>query len=777
MTPRKTSVLARPALWVCAPAFFASAASLAAAQTPGGILLGLVVAALGAIAIAILVERRIGAIAGALGKIARGDRYMILPAMAADGAIRHFGDAADSMRAALIESDNLAIDQKRQETEARLRHAGHGFFTRRFRSAVDQVVADFNQAGGRISATATELSDRNRQMGREVEHATSAATAAARDVEGVASAAREMQGLIAQSGTLVSAARDAAARTAGELERVDETVRSLSATADRIGAVIRLIHDIAEQTSLLALNATIEAARAGEAGRGFAVVASEVKQLAHRTEQATKEIGGQVTDIQTAVGETALAIATVGESVGAMREVNLNLDGMIADQSRQLERIGSEAMAVADTVGAVLPGIRSIVEDVTAAGETVLQTATDLLGRSETLVKSVNVYFADLDHGAIRIGILHSLSGTLTASERPLQQMLVMMIEALNEKGGLLGRPVEAVILDPRSDTQTYADQAEALLVKHQVAAIFGGWTSASRKALLPVLARHDGLLFYPSQYEGEETSPNILYMGGTPHQQALPAVDYLRVAGRRRFFLLGTDHVYPRITNEILRNYLIAQGIGRDAIEECYTAFGETAWDAVVGRIRKFAGSGQTAIVSTLSGDANVHFFRALMQAGVTANDIPAMSLSIGEAELPALDRRQMAGHLVGWNYLHACDSPQNRDFIAAWRAFCGVPDAFTNDAMEATWIGFHLWADAVRAANSVEPRAVRAALADRSFHAPSGFVVRVDPANNHLHKPAMVGRIEPDGRIVPVWMTESVVAPEPESPWLARGGTRQAA
>lgn len=775
MTPKKSSILARPALWVCAPAFLASAASLAAALTPGGIVLGLAVAVIGAVIIAMLVERRLASVASAIGDIARGDRYTTLPSISADGAIRDFGSAADSMRDALIEADNLAIDQRRQETETKLRHAGHAFFTRRFRGAIDEVVADFSQAGGRISATATDLSERNRQMTKEVSHATEAATAAARDVEGVASAAREMQGLIAQSGNHVAAARDAAERTAGELARAHETVRSLSSSADKIGAVIKLIQDIAGQTSLLALNATIEAARAGELGRGFAVVASEVKQLANRTEQATRDIGTQVADIQLAVADTAQAISTVGESVAAMRDANINLDRMIADQAGQLERIGKEAMAVADTVGSVLPGIRSIVEGVSAAGETVLTTATDLLGRSDTLVKSVNVYFSNLDDGAIRIGILHSLSGTLTGSERPLQQMLVMMIEALNEKGGLLGRPVEAVILDPRSDPQAYARHAEALLMQHRVAAIFGGWTSASRKALLPVLARHDGLLFYPSQYEGEEVSPHIFYMGGTPHQQALPAVDYLRSIGRRRFFLLGSDSVYPRITNEILRNYLHAQGIARDAVEDFYIASSETGWAAIVERVRKFGARGDTAIVSTLGGDANVHFFRALMQAGVRASDIPAMSLSIGEAELPALDVRQMAGHLAGWNYLHACDAPANRDFIAAWRAFCGTPDAFTNDAMEATWIGFHLWADAVAAANAIEPRAVRAALAGRTFAAPGGFAVRVDPANNHLHKPAMVGRIEPNGRIVPVWMTKDVVAPEPESPWL-KGGARRA-
>jgi len=273
-------------------------------------------------------------------------------------------------------------------------------------------------------------------------------------------------------------------------------MRTLADAAQRIEKVIKLIQAIAGQTSLLALNATIEATRAGESGRGFAVVAAEVKELSRRTAKATEEVSEQIHGIQQAVHDTADAILAVDHSVAAMGGVNENINRIIEQQIAQLGLIGSEAMKVAAKVSQTLPGIRSVVTDVAMAGDAVLSTAEDLIGRAESLASSVSRYFADLDHGSIKVGILHSLSGTLTASERPLQQLLVMMIEKLNKNGGLLGRPVEAVIMDPRSDAGAYAEQARALLADHKVAAIFGCWTSASRKHVLPVLEEHRGCCF-----------------------------------------------------------------------------------------------------------------------------------------------------------------------------------------------------------------------------------------------------------------------------------------
>jgi urea transport system substrate-binding protein len=287
---------------------------------------------------------------------------------------------------------------------------------------------------------------------------------------------------------------------------------------------------------------------------------------------------------------------------------------------------------------------------------------------------------------------------------------------------------------------------------------------------VLPVVEELGGLLFYPSQYEGEEESPNIFYTGATPQQQAIPAVDNLRSRGRKRFFLLGTDTVYPGTTNAILKAYLAAQGIEGEAVAEFYTPFNHKNWEQVVGWIKRFGASGDAAIVTTVSGDANIYFYRELGAQGITAASIPAMTLSIGEGELPAIAGPEMAGHLAAWSYLHEIDSPENKAFIAAWRKFCGAPNVVTDDPMEATWIGFHLWKAAVARARSFRTDEVRDALGGLRIRAPSGFEVVMDKRNHHLHKPAVIGRITEDARIVPEWISKGLVAPEPWSPWRVR-------
>jgi urea transport system substrate-binding protein len=728
----------------------------------------LVAGLIGAAFVGAFAEARLAHILSSIDRIARGDGYTSLPELVGDGAIQQFAGTAETVRAALIEADTLTVDQLRRETEARLHHAGRLFFTGNFRRAVEEVVNAFTSAGERIRRTATDLGESNRHMAQQVTEASGAAAQAAEDVAGVAAAARDVEMLVMNSAQQVVEARAATKRTTTELARAHETMRNLGLAAGRVEEVIKLIQAIAGQTSLLALNATIEAARAGEAGRGFAVVAAEVKELSRRTAKATEEVSAQIHGIQDAVSESAEAILAVDHSVAAMGSVNENINTIIEQQIAQLELIGSEAMKVAVKVSEALPGIRAVVTDVTTAGDAVLTTAEDLIGRAESLASSVSRYFADLDHGSIKVGILHSLSGTLTASERPLQQLLVMMIEKLNKQGGLLGRPVEAVIMDPRSDTKAYAEQARALLADHKVAAIFGCWTSALRKSVLPVLAEHGGLLFYPSQYEGEEQSPHVIYTGATPQQQALPAVDHLLALGRRRFFLVGTDYVYPRTTNAIIRNYLASRGIGADAVDELYVPFGEKSWHDRVRNIRRFAGR-NGAIIATLSGDSNVHFFRERARQGLDADILPVMSLSLGEAEMPALKERNLVGHMVCWSYLHSVDTPENRAFIDEWRQFTGDPSAMTNDPMEASWVGFKLWTDAVAAAGTTDVDAVRRALAGRSIRAPSGFDVRLDRENQHLHMPAFIGRMDTHNYIWPVWASPALIAPEPWSQWLA--------
>ena len=515
----------------------------------------------GAVLVGCFAEYRLARIIASIGQIAA--RRPLHHAARTGRRRRHAANSPTPRKPcarALIEADTLAVDQLRRETEARLHHAGRLFFTGNFRRAVDEVVNAFTSAGERIRRHRRASSAQsNRDMAQQVTEASDAAAQAAEDVAGVAAAARDVQTLVMDSAQQVVEARAATKRTAiGARPRRRDHAHSRPAPRGRIEQVIKLIQAIAGQTSLLALNATIEAARAGESGRGFAVVAAEVKELSRRTAKATEDIGAQIHGIQQAVQETAEAIVRRRSQRRrhGRRQREHQPHHRAADR-RSSSVIGTEAMKVAATVGETLPGIRAVVTEVATAGDAVLSTAEDLIGRAQSLASSVSRYFADLDHGSIKVGILHSLSGTLTASERPLQQLLVMMIEKLNRNGGLLGRPVEAVIMDPRSDADAYAEQARLLLRDHKVAAIFGCWTSASRKQVLPVLAEHGGLLFYPSQYEGEEQSPNVVYTGATPQQQALPAVDHLLGLGRRRFFLVGTDYVYPRTTNAIIRNYL----------------------------------------------------------------------------------------------------------------------------------------------------------------------------------------------------------------------------
>jgi urea transport system substrate-binding protein len=762
-----TKRLRKPALWLALPVFLAAVLALGLQAAFGG-WAGFGAAMASALIVGWFAESRIARQINGLMRIADGDRFAELPAAVGDGSVQRFGEAAEAIRSALSRADNLAIDRDRRITESRLRQAGRLFITQRFQSAIGDVTAAFTNAGERIRVTAADLAVRNRDMSERVANAAQSAEAAAIDAAKVADAAREVRDIVLRSGGHVAAARNATDRTVEELRRADDTVQTLYAAAQRIDVVIKLIQSIAGQTSLLALNATIEAARAGESGRGFAVVAGEVKELANQTAGATRDIRTQIEDIQKAVKETAAAIQAVNTSVEATSAVNRDLNAILEQQLAGLDHIGDEANRVAMTVSKALPDIQAAIAEVAQAGESVLGTADDLATRSQVLVESIGGYFKELDHGAIRVGILHSLSGTLTAAERPLQQMLVGLIEQLNESGGLLHRPVEAVIADPGSEPHRYAEHAEAMLSDHGVAVMFGCWSSASRHEVLPVLQRHGSLLFYPSQYEGEEQSPHVFYTGATPRQQALPAVEYLLDQGRHSIILIGTDYVYPRTTNAILKGYVASRGVSDSQIMELYVPFGERIWRETVERMAKFGARGDTAIVSTISGDSNVHFFREYARQGLSPALLPVMTLSIGERELSALGGVSMEGHLASWSYFGAIDHPANRAFANQWRAFAGDDAATPNDAMEATLIGFRMWVAAVERAGTTDAAAVRAAMADMTFAAPSGFTVRMDRETQHLHKPAFVGRFTAEGSIVPVWSSAGLVPPEPWSPWL---------
>jgi urea transport system substrate-binding protein len=373
------------------------------------------------------------------------------------------------------------------------------------------------------------------------------------------------------------------------------------------------------------------------------------------------------------------------------------------------------------------------------------------------------------DDGPIKVGILHSLSGTMAISETTLKDVMLMLIEQQNEEGGVLGRELEPVVVDPASDWPLFAEKARELIEVEDVAAVFGSWTSVSRKSVLPVFEELNSLLFYPVQYEGEESSKNVFYTGAAPNQQAIPAVDYLmEVEGVERWVLEGTDYVYPRTTNKILEAYLQSHGVAAEDISINYTPFGHSDWQTRVNFIKEFGGEGKkTAVVSTINGDANVPFYKELSAQGVDASDIPVVAFSVGEQELAGLDTGPLVGHLAAWNYFMSVPTDANFDFIDAWLAYIGDDERVTNDPMEAHYIGFNMWVEAVEKAGTTEPDAVIDAIVGVTVPNLTGGYATMMP-NHHITKPVLIGEIQDDGQFAVVWETPSTVVGDAWSNYL---------
>jgi urea transport system substrate-binding protein len=352
-----------------------------------------------------------------------------------------------------------------------------------------------------------------------------------------------------------------------------------------------------------------------------------------------------------------------------------------------------------------------------------------------------------------------------------------MTIEQINAKGGVMGRPLEPVIVDPASNWPLFAEKARQLVSQDKVSVVFGCWTSVSRKSVLPVFKELNSLLFYPVQYEGEELEKNVFYTGAAPNQQAIPAVEYLMSkegGGAKRIFLLGTDYVYPRTTNKILRAFLKKKGLADNEIEEVYTPFGHSDYQTIVANIKKFAAGGKTAVVSTINGDSNVPFYKELGNAGLKAKDVPVVAFSVGEEELRGVDTKPLVGHLAAWNYFQSLKNPTNEAFVKAYKAYAlakKLPNAdkvVTNDPMEATWIGINLWKQAVEAAKTTDADPVIKAAGGQSIDAPCGFKVKLDEKNHHLHKPVYIGEVRADGQFNVVWKTPGPVRAAPWSPFI---------
>jgi urea transport system substrate-binding protein len=371
----------------------------------------------------------------------------------------------------------------------------------------------------------------------------------------------------------------------------------------------------------------------------------------------------------------------------------------------------------------------------------------------------------------IKVGVLHSLSGTMAISETTLKDTVLFLIDEQNKKGGVLGKKLEAVVVDPASNWPLFAEKARELISQNGVSVVFGCWTSVSRKSVLPVFKELNSILFYPVQYEGEESERNVFYTGAAPNQQAIPAVDYLMSedgGAVKRWVLEGTDYVYPRTTNKILEAYLKSKGVAEEDIMVNYTPFGFSDWQTEVAAIKKFGSAGKkTAVVSTVNGDANVPFYKELGNQGIKATDIPVVAFSVGEEELAGIDTKPLVGHLAAWNYFQSVDTPENEEFIKKWRAFIGNEKRTTNDPMEATVIGFNAWVKAVEKAGTTEPDTVIDSLIGVSVPNLTGGFSTIMP-NHHITKPVYIGEIQEDGQLDVVWQTPGLVVGDEWSDYL---------
>jgi urea transport system substrate-binding protein len=412
----------------------------------------------------------------------------------------------------------------------------------------------------------------------------------------------------------------------------------------------------------------------------------------------------------------------------------------------------------------------------------ILQTCTFLAVTGAVVMSALNP--AKAEEGTIKVGILHSLSGTMAISETVLKDVALMTIDEINANGGVLGKKLEPVVVDPASDWPLFAEKARQLLSKDKVAVTFGCWTSVSRKSVLPVFKELDGLLFYPVQYEGEELERNVFYTGAAPNQQAIPAVEYLMSkegGGAKRFVLLGTDYVYPRTTNKILRAFLHSKGITDANIVEEYTPFGHSDYQTIVANIKQFATGGKTAVISTINGDSNVPFYKELGNAGLKATDVPVVAFSVGEEELRGVDTKPLVGDLAAWNYFMSLKNPANDAFKKKWAAYAkakGLPSAskpLTNDPMEATYIGINMWKQAVEKAGTTDVDKVIPAVGGQTFAAPDGFTIEMDPKNHHLHKPVFIGEVKADGQFNVVWKSAGPIKAQPWSQYIPGDETKK--
>ena len=389
------------------------------------------------------------------------------------------------------------------------------------------------------------------------------------------------------------------------------------------------------------------------------------------------------------------------------------------------------------------------------------------------------------DPKVVKIGVLHSLSGTMAISETSLRDVVLMAVEEINAKGGVLGHKIQPVVVDPASNWPLFAEKAKQLIVQDKVAVTFGCWTSVSRKSVLPVFeAKYTsdenpyggGLLFYPVQYEGEEQSHNIFYTGASPNEQLIPAAEYMMSkdgGSKKKFYLLGTDYVFPRTANKVLKAFLLAKGVPEANIAEEYTPFGHSDYQTIVGKIKDFAKDGDACVLSTINGDSNVPFYKEFANQGLTADKCAIMAFSVAEDELRSMETEKLVGHLAAWNYYQSIDTPANKEFVAKFKAYCashklpGGDGRVTDDPIEAAYFGVYTWKAAVEKAGSFDIEKVIPAVAGLEFEAPGG-AKKMDPINHHTWKPVLIGSIRADGQFDIIWKTPGLVHPDSFSTYL---------
>ncbi len=383
---------------------------------------------------------------------------------------------------------------------------------------------------------------------------------------------------------------------------------------------------------------------------------------------------------------------------------------------------------------------------------------------------ALSAWTASAAEDSVKVGILHSLSGTMAISEISCKDASVMAIDEINAKGGVLGKKIEAIVVDPKSDWPTFTEKAKELVLTHKVAAIFGCWTSVSRKHVLPVIEEYNSLLYYPVQYEGEEQSLNVFYTAASPNQQLVPAAEYMLEQGSKKFVLLGTDYVFPRTANKVLKAFLKAKGIPDANVIEEYTPFGHKDYQTIVAKIKDLAKGGGACVLSTINGDSNVPFYKEFANQGLTATDCPIMAFSVAEDELRAMEVPPLVGHLAAWNYFQSIDTPENKAFAAAFAAKYGK-DRVVDDPIEAAYYGVYVWKAAVEKAGSFAVDKVRAATYGLEFMSPSGMK-KMDEKNQHTYKPVFIGEIKKDGQFKIVWKSKGLVKPDSYSSYLWPNG-----